>query len=200
MELIVISSEVEVLNEIDDVNNLFINGLNLFHLRKSNTSEEIYKRFLKSIDSKFHGRIVLHDHHQLLNEFGLKGIHLKEAKRKEIEKNLKSFKAGIGFLEKQHSISSSFHSKEAISGCSIDFDYMFLSPVFDSISKDGYVGKRFDVSEIASKTIALGGISENNIHKAKKLGYRGVAVLGSIWKTQNPLSEFKKIQNICKST
>lgn len=198
MELIVISSEHKVFNEIEICNNLFTNGLNIFHLRINNASEEIYKRFIKRIDSKYHDRIVLHDQHHLIKEFNLKGIHLKELRRQNVEMNLEAYKRDIGFSETKHSLSSSFHSKVEIKTCKINFDYLFLSPVFDSISKKDYSGKGFDVSDMDKKIIALGGISENNISEAKKLGYAGVAALGSIWNAEDPIDEFKKLQRVCR--
>ena len=197
MELIVISSEDKVFNEIEVVNKLFINGLKIFHLRKNNASEEIYSRFIERIDSKYHNRIVLHDHHHLINEFNLKGIHLKELIRQDVEIDFENYKRDIGFSETKHSLSSSFHSKDEIETSEIDFDYLFLSPVFDSISKKKYSGKGFEVSDIDKKIFALGGISENNISEAKKLGYTGIAVLGSVWNAENPIKEFKKIQDVC---
>jgi len=198
MQTILISSEVEVLNEIDILNGLFINDLSVFHLRKKNASEEIYRKFLEQINTRFHNRIVLHEHHHLLKDFKLKGIHLKEFKRKEVEKEIGSYKQECGFLEETNTISSSFHSKEEINTCKLDFDYMLLSPIFDSISKKEYLGKRFNVSEMDKNIIALGGIDENNIIEAKKLGYGGVAVLGSIWNAENPLKSFLRLQQVCQ--
>ena len=65
--------------------------------------------------------------------------------------------------------------------------------MFTSISKKGYEGKGFDVNHLDKNIIALGGIHIHNIKKAHSLGYKGVAVLGSIWQTPIPITNFKEI-------
>jgi len=64
----------------------------------------------------------------LLNEFNIKGIHLNEKNRRE------------GILEKFYSDirSTSFHSIEDLVADKSKYEYVFLSPIFDSISKIGY--------------------------------------------------------------
>jgi thiamine-phosphate pyrophosphorylase len=88
------------------------------------------------------------------------------------------------------SISCSCHSWEEVEQCQ-GADYVFISPIFDSISKSGY-RSGFDYEEIASrltdkktKVIALGGITHTNIPKVKALGFDGWASLGSVWELDN---------------
>jgi len=67
-------------------------------------------------------------------------------------------------------------------------DYCFLSPVFDSISKQGYKAN-FDKEELRKflkkerniKVIALGGITEENYSEVIQLGFDGGAFFGSVW-------------------
>jgi thiamine-phosphate pyrophosphorylase len=82
------------------------------------------------------------------------------------------------------------------------FDYVFLSPVFDSISKPGYfrndeLGMMSDEWKalVKTKVIALGGIDASNIHKTKELGFDGAAVLGAVWgESEMVLQSFKEIR------
>lgn len=65
------------------------------------------------------------------------------------------------------------------------FEYQTLSPVFDSISKQGYYSC-FDINalsgEIAGKNvIALGGITPEHFLLLREKGFMGAALLGYIW-------------------
>ena len=68
------------------------------------------------------------------------------------------------------------------------YEYVFLSPIFNSISKQNYNTKftlhelhqASDIGLIDSKVIALGGITPDNIATTMQLGFGGAAVLGYI--------------------
>ena len=68
-------------------------------------------------------------------------------------------------------------------------DYVFLSPIYDSISKEGYssaypfdtLQKAQQAGIIDSKVIALGGISLEHLPEIASLGFGGAALLGDIW-------------------
>jgi thiamine-phosphate pyrophosphorylase len=109
--------------------------------------------------------------------------------------------------ESNNYISTSFHSLEEIKQNSKNYEYAFLSPVFDSISKQGYKST-FDKTTLKTQLtelnknveiIALGGIDENNIQQAMELGFDGVAVLGAVWQSENPIEKFKKLAAVCNS-
>ena len=95
------------------------------HLRKPGTAPMFAERLLTLIPEQYHKRIVVHGHFYLKEEYKLKGIHL----------NGRNPNLPEGY--KGH-VSCSCHSldevKEHKSGC----DYVFLSPVFNSISKLNY--------------------------------------------------------------
>ena len=99
---------------------------------------------------------------------------------------------------KSLTLSSSFHSMENLRQADGIFDYVFLSPVFDSISKPGYVSScvlQVEYKLKTTKVIALGGIQANNISEAKKLGFDGVAALGAIWQDPEKAEiKFKELQ------
>lgn len=180
MKLIVISKE-----KVFDGEPLWINALMgkydfTFHLRKPGLTERETEEIILQINSIFHNRIVLHDHFPLAAKYRLKGVHLNS---RNPEANFK------GEYWSHCCISRSCHSLEEVAANKDSCNYLTLSPVFDSISKEGYkagfpeeilIGAA-DKGFIDNKVVALGGISSSNIQSVKKLGFGGVAVLGTVW-------------------
>jgi len=102
-------------------------------------------------------------------------------------------------------ISTSFHSLGQLDEDYGSLDYAFLSPMFDSISKSKYYSAGFDTEELRTTlkalhfpVIALGGIDDNKISRLHKLGFKGAAILGAIWNSEDPINEFIKIQKECE--
>jgi len=163
--------------EIDLVQSLFEEGLDSFHLRKTDCSDEDLKFWLRSIDSSFYSRIVLHNCPELANEMGIEKQHVSN-------------------LKDEYVFSTSTHSIEELEGLT-NVRQAFLSPVFDSVSKTGYKGKMWNVNDISTDVVkvALGGITRENINQAFDLGFDKVAVLGSIWMTNDPVKSFIELKN-----
>jgi len=190
--IILIAPEKDIPNEIEILNQLFIEGLLFYHFRKPDKNYEEHVAFLNQIDKKFHNRIVVHYHHELINEFNLKGIHFQEQKRVDHIDNPGEYFKNLNMYGK--TISSSFHEPAILKDCYFEFDYHLLSPVFSSISKEGYEGRSFDVNEIDKTIVGMGGINTETIEEAIKLGYKGIGVLGGVWNTENPVEAFKNIK------
>lgn len=184
-DLILISSETNLINELETVNYFLENTNFTFNLRKPNLSKDEYSNFIHSIDVQYHHRIVIHEHHDLVSEFNnLKGIHLKEKDR--IQSN-----------HKEKVISTSFHTIEDAFANADKFEYYFISPIFKSISKQNYEGNFNDedlitLNKTTLKSIALGGVSLENIEKLKVLNFKGAGILGAIWLAPNPIYELLK--------
>ena len=183
--IILISNPAPVNDEHEIISQLFNDGLYIFHLRKKEFQENEMRTFIENIPQKFRERIVLHSHYHLAAEFGLKGIHVPAV-----------YAGGMP----AGTLSVSFHSPEEIQKSELPFDYCFLSPVFDSISKEGYKS-RFNSDELRlflkdrkEKIIALGGMDEDKIETVKSLGFSGIALLGAIWQNENPVEKFKRIR------
>lgn len=102
-------------------------------------------------------------------------------------------------------ISTSFHNlEEAASDQWGALDYAFLSPVFDSISKVGYPSAGFNPAAVAWVTgrnsvplIALGGITAERVGQVAAMGFRGVAVIGTVWGADDPLKAAQEMQHAC---
>lgn len=186
--IVLIAPEEDVLNEIGLLNKLFQNGLDCFHLRKPLKSYQQHVEYLNQIDIKYHNKIVVHDHHKLINEYNLKGIHFQEQKRIDHIDNPGQYFKPLNMFGK--TISSSFHDPEVLADCEFEFDYHLLSPIFNSISKQGYQGQGFDVNHIDKYIIGMGGINSKNISETLQLGYKGIGILGAIWNTKDPVNSF----------
>lgn len=197
MKLIVISPpSAENPCETEQVTLLFENGLNYFHLRKPDWKKEELRAYLRQIPGKFHNRISLHTHYDLSYDFNLMGIHLPEKVRvsNEIPREYLN-----KMQQKKLFISSSFHSTEDLKQNKHPFDYVFLSPVFKSISKPGHQN-RFTIPDlkealnsVSFPVIALGGVQKNNISYIAEYGFAGAAAMGTIWQSKEPLKQFKEL-------
>ena len=179
---------------------LFDEGLEILHLRKPNTEPVYSERLLQLIPDSYLNKIVVHDHFYLKNEYGLKGIHLNN-RNPDIPSKYKG------------QISKSFHSIDDLMQEKRNFDYLFLSPVFDSISKSDYkstfsLSKLKEMSKsriIDKKVFAMGGIDIDNIPLLKDLGFGGIVILGAIWNRfdihqasdfKDLISHFRKLRKL----
>ena len=115
---------------------------------------------------------------ELYTEFSLKGIH--------INKNITSLPDGYNGFKTR-----SCHSFEEIKRYKNEYDYLFLSPIFDSISKVGYKSaftkeellKASTSGLIDNKIIALGGITLDMLPYFQELNFGGIAMIGGIYNT-----------------
>lgn len=190
--LIVIAPEHDIPNEISILNQLFDAGLEYYHLRKPYKNYEEHCVYLNQIDEKYHNRIVVHYFHELVNTYSLKGIHFQEQKRKDHIDNPGHYFKGLSMYGK--TISSSFHEPDELENCDFEFDYHLLSPVFSSISKQGYEGRGFDVNDSDKLIIGMGGITIETISEVFKLGFKGIGVLGGVWNMDNPIESFIELE------
>jgi thiamine-phosphate pyrophosphorylase len=186
--IIVITPEEFVQNETELINELFQEGLDLLHIRKPFINSEEMTDFIQNINSEFHHQLVLHSHYDLAKNFTISRLHFRE-----IDRQNELYKS---FLDK--TISTSVHDIETFNELNEDWEYAFISPVFPSISKKGYGENSTILNDIKKrdnpsvKLIALGGINEKNISDVFESKIDGVALLGAIWESDEPLNVFKK--------
>lgn len=197
MLLIVITPAEDVDNELDIVGALFASGLQLLHLRKPGYSIGQYRNYISSIDPSYHARIVVHDHFALFAEFGLSGIHLNSTMKADKQVWFDISPIALS------SVSTSFHSWDELQGNDVPYRYIFISPVFDSISKQGYKAgvdlagaKQLKLQyplkdKFLPQIVALGGVGKNEIRLLKETGFDGAAMLGYVWQSADPVQSFK---------
>ena len=190
--LILLTPEESNNAEKEQLIQFFEDGLSLLHVRKPGMSLEKLKDWLESFEEEHLNNMILHQHHKLATVFPLKGIHLKETFRKTQKDLLEYIKYNSS---EGTTVSSSFHDPVTLEKELRLFDYAFLSPVFSSLSKNGYEGRAFEVKHLPQKAIALGGIRAERIAEAKELGYAGIAILGAVWTAKNKQKAFNKIYN-----
>lgn len=178
--------------EIEMVTALFRAGLQFLHLRKPGLLAHELETFIEAIPEKFRNRVVLHSHFHLVAKYGLRGIHL----------NSRDGEIPDGY---RGHISRSCHSFDEIKRYKESCDYLFLSPVYDSISKEGYKAS-FTKEELVNahregiideKVIALGGVTMDKFRELSCLGFGGVAMLGDIWSREcdSVVSYFKELKS-----
>lgn len=191
MKWIVITSPDFVPGEATFIDLLFRCGLDLLHLRKPDASVDDCRRLLNEIPREWHNRIVTHDYFQLADEFPLYGVHL----------NRRNPVPPIGF---RGSISRSCHSLDEVMENKPQCNYVFLSPVFNSISKEGYESPFSDATLkqaagrgiIDNKVVALGGISCDSLPQVRAWGFGGAAFLGDIWQRKDSDDVEEYLKNI----
>lgn len=202
--MIIISSPIAIANEIDIIHSLFEEGMELFHVRKPLFSAAEMKQFVSKIRFEFRSKLVLHQQHNYSKTFGINRLHFTEKSRMEITKFPSSYSLA-DYKAKGFILSASVHTMEDFNALSDAFDYAFLAPVFKSISKENYEPKMDFSSELKKRTnfktklIALGGIQSENINQALSFGFEDVALLGTIWNSNNPIENFKSCQQIVLS-
>ena len=175
MWLIVITSSEPVEQEAEKINALFEAGMEILHIRKPDFSKNEYINLLDKINPKYHHKIKIHEFFELTENYNLLGVHLNVRNPNYTGK-------------KKLNISKSVHSIEELETID-EYDYVFLSPIFDSISKKGYLSNFDDETltkaslsgKINPKVIALGGINQETLPLLKKYAFGGAAVLGNIW-------------------
>ncbi|MDF4202925.1 thiamine phosphate synthase [Maribacter sp. SA7] len=186
--IVLIAPEKDIPNEIEILHQLFQEGLVYYHLRKPFKNYQEHCDYLDAIDEKYHSRIVVHLFHELVNAYDLKGVHFQEQKRIDHIDNPGQYFKKLDMYGK--TISSSFHDPEVLAQCDFEFDYHLLSPVFSSISKEGYEGKGFNVNHIDKYIVGMGGINDETVNPTIKLGFKGIGVLGGVWNMENPAERF----------
>ena len=151
--------------EAEIINALFRSGLPILHLRKPHAAAEQVDALVAQIDAAFRDRIVMHNH-------DLHSCHTLEEVR----------------IRKATLLNSRT--------LELSDSYVFLSPIFDSISKQGYraaftdeeLRRAHSDGIIDEHVVALGGITPANARKAFALGFGGVAILGDIWQSNDPVA------------
>jgi thiamine-phosphate pyrophosphorylase len=203
MKIVVISQTKIIEDEHKLVQQFFEAGLGTFHIRKPRLRTKELIEYLEKIPQQFHNRIIIHSHHNLAGKFNLQGVHYT---RLHLESNFKNWwrEKKLGFI-KRKLIRTSSHNKLAslYDESDYNFDYVFLSPIFDSITGKYQSGFYEDAIKIAvqktgKKIIARGGIDITRIEKVHELGLHGLALYSCLWNSKAPLEEFNKIMRRCK--
>jgi len=213
MKLIVISPAAEDPREPATLAQLFAAGLTSYHLRKPTWSRAQLAAYLRPLPADFRSRLVLHTHHDLAAEFPVAGLHDRDNSEGRVgplgPPRTPSAPHTPTGAPSVHVLPSFFRSRAVHDlptlRASLDtYDRVLLSPIFPSFSKPGYgPSAQLPEAELRSvlalprraEFIALGGIDATRIAACRDLGFDGVAVLGAIWQSADPLSAFSELPN-----
>lgn len=166
----------ELPDEAARIARLLESGWDFVHIRKPDWSLRDVRNLIEDVPYPLRSRLRLHGHFDLLNDYGLAGAHL----------NSRCPTAPAA----ARSVTRSCHSLGEIrrletSGDLDRYQYVTLSPVFDSISKPGYASA-FDIHDPGfsipeRKVVALGGVTPDRIAELEAAGFAGAAMLGWVW-------------------
>lgn len=184
MKLIVVTAPTFFIEEDQIITALFEEGLDILHLRKPESQISYAERLLTLIPEKHHRRIVIHEHFSLKEEFGLMGIHLNSHCPQEPQNY-------------SGHISCTCHSTEEVKDKKSFYDYVFMSPVFNCITRreipSGYSPEQLRQAGkdkvIDSRVMALGGVALNNILEIKNYGFGGAVIMGDLWNKFNACTD-----------
>ena len=203
MKIVVISPSKVRENEIKNLVQMFEAGLDSYHIRKPTFSTKKLQEYIEQIPKHFHNKIIIHSHHNLARKYNLQGVHYT---KKHLERNIRNW-----WREKMLRISTSNFIKTTSHGKlsslydleEMKFDYVFLSPIFDTITgkyQSGFYEESIKaaINKTGKKIIARGGIDITRIEKVKELGFYGLALYSVIWDKENPLEEYLKVIRRCK--
>lgn len=142
----------------------------LVHIRKPSWNLQQMEGLVREIPSFLHPKLKIHSNFILTERYDLCGVHLNH-RNPVAPGNAKS-------------VSISFHSIEQLASAG-HYDYVTLSPIFNSISKLHY-NSAFSLDELkphlqGRKVVALGGVTPDKIPLLKEYGFYGCAMLGYFW-------------------
>lgn len=185
--LIAITSDTFISQEAILIVTALNAGIEYIHLRKPSATRAQLDMLLSEIPPKFHSRIILNDHHELAQQYNVGGLHINNR-----------CPAIPDWWNGR--VSRSCHSIAEIKEHKDRYDYLFLSPIYDSISKRGYRAAFSHNQLLAArdtlddKIIALGGITPHNLHRTLQYGFGGVAIMGYLWQTSEITQLTKRVE------
>ncbi len=176
MKLIIMTKSTFFVEEDKILTTLFEAGMDNLHLYKPGSEPVYSERLLTLLSEDFYGKITVHDHFYLKEEFRLKGIHLNNCQT-EVPASYRG------------NISRTCHRIDELKENKKRSNYVFLKTLFNSQSNpsDKSTLTMEELREasrrglIDKKVYAMGGMNLDNISVAKELGFGGVVICGDLW-------------------
>ena len=205
MKIVLFSCPENRIGEIELLDEMAAQSIDYIVLRKPNMDSDSLIAFTEQLSNRTLAKLIVSDIN-IFSQFKVKGFHFKRAflnqsSQKKINEIKELAKA------RQQIISVSCHQKEDFILRGQDYDIVFVSPVFVTISKVSN-NTNWKLSELknlfSNKTkkgnyFALGGVNNTNISKLKEIGFDGLGILGYIWTNQNePLMQLNKLVLACQ--
>ena len=180
MKLVIMTKSTFFVEEDKILATLFDEGMNDLHLFRPGSSPMYSERLLTLLPENYHKRITVHEHYYLKSEYNLAGIHIDD-ENKDVPEGYKG------------NYSRSCTNLDLLKEMKRKSKYVFLKNIFDCIEfKEERSNFNMQQLEEAAKrglidkhVYALGGMSIDNIHLAKELGFGGVVICGDLWNRFN---------------
>jgi thiamine-phosphate pyrophosphorylase len=196
MQIVVISPESKDPREVPAMKRFFEAGLERYHVRKPSWTSAELEAWLGGIPVEWRPRIVLHEHHALVEKLGLGGRHDK----------------GFG-NPPPGALSRSCHDLPSLRQHLGAYESILFGPVFPSLSKPGYGPAAgfpwYELWALLRQTkrtgapgaqrpacvLAIGGVTVQRLFRCDEIGFDGAAVLGAVWSDPDPARAFAAIRN-----
>jgi len=168
-------------------------GLKLFQLRCKDNEDVSYLDIatkLAGLFTQYNATLILNADPALVEKTGANGVHLNSERLMKMTERP---------LAKSFWTSASCHNRQELEHAeSIDLDFVTLSPVkstntYPEAEPMGW--GRFEelVNDTNMPVYALGGLAIEDLTQAWEVGAQGVAVISSVWNSQDAGKEIKKL-------
>lgn len=185
--------------EADRMEALLGAGVTRLHIRKPGASLEEVEALVSRLASRWADRLVLHgpQSRELALRYGVPNVHGAVAYQ-----DGHGYSGGGPMVSGDGlAVSTSVHGWDEFYRLPDGLAYAFISPLFDSISKQGYRANaallKQPLEGLPCPAIGLGGVSGETIGLLLEHGWKGAAVLGWIWeepkKAVDRLEQLQKI-------
>ena len=170
--------------EADRLAALLEAGADRLHLRKPAADPAELEGLLRRLAPRWSERLVLHGSRELALRYGIRNVHGSVDFRDGRGRSGGGPFVGGG---EGLTISTSVHNWEEFGWLPEGLAYTFVSPLFDSISKAGYMANKGLLNRPAGSPagcclpVGLGGVNAETLGEMVRLGWKGAAVLGWIW-------------------
>ncbi len=198
--MVVITPENNLQEEISLINEMLQRGLPLLHVRKPNLTFNELLFWIDKISYQHLDRLVIHIPTTVINNnkkvFKQYVDLINSIKAKYWHLSTYNCLLVNNYLSELPYLSTSVHNRTEFDQLSTHHKRAFLSPVFNSISKNNYHSTIDWKTEIANwknplvKKVALGGITEDKIEQIHQMNFDDFALLGGLWLRENPLKIF----------
>ena len=187
--------------EADHLEGLLEAGLSRLHLRKPAAEPGELEGLLRRLAPRWSERLVLHGGRELALRYGIPNVHGSVEYRDGRGRSGGGPFVGAG---ERLVISTSVHSWEEFGLLPEGLAYAFISPLFDSISKVGYLANTELLREPKPGPclpVGLGGVNAETLGEMVQLGWKGGAVLGWIWEQPGlAVRRFEQLKKIIDAT
>ena len=187
--LAVITSPGDIPGELEYLEGLLEAGVEKLHLRKPGGSVE---GLLERLAPRWASSLVVHGRVELAVRYGVPQVHGSAG--------MLSASAERGGDVGSVAVSTSVHSWGELKQLPAGLAYAFISPVFDSISKPGYMAAAdlltMPPRPLPCRPMGMGGVSADTIGLMITRGWTGATLLGWIW--EEPREAVRRFEQIKK--